>query len=661
MRIEIARWSSRNLRCPDIDLSLLGPDEKPTPILLLQMPNGTGKTTTLTMMRAAMSGRSFTPDEVMQLKRHDSEVEDGSFKLDLFIDSQLFTIEVDLDFVEKTAKYTMSHAGGGGLRRGFEPPSNVRRFLNDKFVNLFIFDGEFADQLLDRHKTKAGQAIDSMFQIYHFSEISDRASQYWDDETRSKGSKSETGLTRHQNQLQKISTQLNKLYQAKTHAENDLSNFEQELEELNQQLSEKQAMHKELSEKLEFLKVRKAETQQHVHASAQATLERFRDSHLLHPSFLSRLNDLRENLDRLKLPASTSKQFFDELLQEEHCICGRVMDESARAQVAMRADSYMGEDTSGFLNNLKGDVENFRTYLTHTEWETDATVDSLMVALEQGELADIELRSLNAEFAAAGGDVMSQLQEKAALLYGQIEKRKNQLEQLCRKPNDRDKDQSIESITCIAYLEVMKLAQERTIADISNTVQLREQVQLLKKILKRAQDIARLKIKENLRNQCNERLQSVLGRDPIFIEKIEDHLTLRNQSGASVGQTLSIGYTFLSTLLHRGQHDFPFVVDSPANPLDLEIRREVAKLVPDLCAQFVALTTSSEREGFTTTIERLFGDKTKFLTMFRRTPGTTLLEAQLPENGVSITRTGVLVDGVDFFNRFENVEDESRV
>ena len=48
-------WSSQGLRCPDhsIELSL---NQLPRQVSLIQMPNGTGKTTSLTMLRAALSG-----------------------------------------------------------------------------------------------------------------------------------------------------------------------------------------------------------------------------------------------------------------------------------------------------------------------------------------------------------------------------------------------------------------------------------------------------------------------------------------------------------------------------------------------------------------------------------------------------------------------------
>ncbi len=61
MKIEIIGWKTKGLRCPDMDINLLfGVNQ--AHVSLIQMPNGTAKTTTLSLIRAAMSGekvRSF--------------------------------------------------------------------------------------------------------------------------------------------------------------------------------------------------------------------------------------------------------------------------------------------------------------------------------------------------------------------------------------------------------------------------------------------------------------------------------------------------------------------------------------------------------------------------------------------------------------------------
>ncbi|MGD1711906.1 hypothetical protein [Dapis sp. BLCC M172] len=61
MKIEIIGWETEGLRCLDMNINLLSGD-KYAHFSLVKMPNGTAKTTTLSLIRAAMSGekvRSF--------------------------------------------------------------------------------------------------------------------------------------------------------------------------------------------------------------------------------------------------------------------------------------------------------------------------------------------------------------------------------------------------------------------------------------------------------------------------------------------------------------------------------------------------------------------------------------------------------------------------
>ena len=63
----------------------------------------------------------------------------------------------------------------------------------------------------------------------------------------------------------------------------------------------------------------------------------------------------------------------------------------------------------------------------------------------------------------------------------------------------------------------------------------------------------------------------------------------------------------------------PFIVDSPANPIDLHVRRKFAELIPKLTSQFIAFTISSEREGFLTPLETAMqGKPIQYLTLFQK-------------------------------------------
>ena len=56
VNLQIAGWKAEGLRCPDHEIDFLNESNKIHPVSLIQMPNGTGKTTTLELLRATLSG-----------------------------------------------------------------------------------------------------------------------------------------------------------------------------------------------------------------------------------------------------------------------------------------------------------------------------------------------------------------------------------------------------------------------------------------------------------------------------------------------------------------------------------------------------------------------------------------------------------------------------
>ena len=84
-----------------------------------------------------------------------------------------------------------------------------------------------------------------------------------------------------------------------------------------------------------------------------------RNPHSLSSSFAKRMITLKESLDRVKLPESTAREFFEELADEEVCVCGSPITDKMRVHLKSHVDQYMGSvDDVALLNQLKGDVAN---------------------------------------------------------------------------------------------------------------------------------------------------------------------------------------------------------------------------------------------------------------------------------------------------------------
>lgn len=656
MKIELIGWKSKGLRCPNIDIDLTV-GKKIAPVALIQMPNGTGKTTTLTMIRAAMNGeaQSWSADKIKSLRRPGELHSEGIFILRLRVDEQPLTFELTLDFDEGKARYRTTSVGSGGIIPNWDPPPAVRRFLDNRFVQLFVFDGEFADKLLDSRQSEALKAIDALFQLYLLEDIYQKAEEDWQAATRNKTAKGEKGLTQRRKRVGVLKAQTEKVTRAKEQAIAELSELEPEIEALKQKIDEQIGNEQSLRKEFEAKRQEEITKRNQVEGSTGEVMVRIRQPHLLHESFAQSLVELKFQLDRLRLPASTSSQFFTELLEEEECICGRVLDSHAREVIEKRRELYLAEDTSGILNALKQDIDvQVRQEGNETAADLTQKLEQLGKAVEASKLAATAVRALEQELIDKGDDELrAWTQERDDKLA-----RKQEVEDLLKEINRSSRYDDDEKTYCLASLRKLVKEAEKDLADITGTLELRARTDVLQTIVKKALDKARTNLKIAIADDCNQRLEKVLFRDPIRIDKIDRSLKLCNQEGASVGQTLSVGYTFLTTLLSRGQHQFPLIVDSPANPLSMEVRREIARLIPTLCKQFVAFTLSTERVGFTDVINLNSGNETRFLTLFRHTPGTEDLVRMLPDKGVKMTSNAVLVEGKEYFDIFDVEEVE---
>ena len=118
-----------------------------------------------------------------------------------------------------------------------------------------------------------------------------------------------------------------------------------------------------------------------------------------------------------------------------------------------------------------------------------------------------------------------------------------------------------------------------------------------------------------------------------------------------MGENLSVAYSFLSTLFEQAVARLPLVVDSPAGPIDLKVRPQVAELVPRLTSQFIAFTISTERQGFVGPLDESLKSDVQYLTLFRR--GDPQLDASIPSGADhELTDDGALVVGKSFFESF---------
>ena len=648
MKIELLGWETRGLRCPDaqVDLRI---DEQAAQIALVQMPNGTGKTTTLQMLTATLTGAAshWSPEFIRSMRRPGDNRSRGSFKVDLQTDRMPVTFELELDFDEGRAVYRTTTPATGGVLPKWAPPPGLRRFVTQEFIRLFVFDGEFAERLLKADTYEAERAIEALCELYLLDEVEGVANEDWERAIRNAGPTTTKGLSRTQGEREKIRSRIKEIEQTREHTADRLDFVAGELNRVERKIQEHVSEHTGIREQHEQALEEKADADRRLDRMLYETLQELRAPNALHAAMDSELVGLKAALDQLKLPEATTRQFFVELANADECVCGRPLDDETRRAIEERADQYMGEDEAGAINALKEDIDRYCGNDRPSALREKA--NGLAEAMDRVKNAEQDVRALKHRLIDRGDDTLKQLETQYADLGREREELVDIMREIDREP---ESNESLETTYCLKALRAELDKVNDKISRITNTLGHRRRVEVLTSIVDRAKNIARESIKGKVRDECNSSLEKILRNDPVYIEEIAGNLKIRNQRGASVGQSLAIGYAFLLNLLNRGTNNFPLVVDSPCGSLDDGRREIIGSIIPELATQFVTFVIPTERAHFVEALESSAKAKIVYITLFRRGEEGELNYPDLPDEGVSETESGVLVHGREYFQKF---------
>lgn len=647
------------MRCPDVRVDL-GDGPEPSPVSLVQMPNGTGKTTTLALLEAAMNGSAakWPEERVREFRRTGSPAEKGVFVVRLAVDGRPLTFELTLNFARGVASYRTTNPGSGGVVQDWLPLPSVRRFLKPEFLDLFIFDGEFAGRLFDQRQLEAEYAIDALCQLYVLDQVASFADDAWNRKAKQAPVRTEAGLVKLEENHRGLLRRRAEVARYRETAQIGANRLAVEIDELDRLIKAKLSSGVQTRERFDAAQETLASAANRLTRASGDAMQALRMPLALHPAFGRDLWQLKDGLDKLKLPENSSAQFFQELLEEEDCICGRAMTDGAREEIKARSRRYLDAADAGTINAMKADIEGVGDVEEGNVLNAAFAelVAELGGARREQRLAVQEVDTLKKQLKDAGETEIDAWETAQAEALRKRAECTELLQRIDAEGEELDEDEVDLETWSIASLDRQIASVGNRIARITDTLTVRRQTELIKRILKRTGDLARAEIKKELIATCNDMIAKVLVNDPLRLDGIDRSLRLSGQAGASVGQTLSIGYIFLMSVLNRGSNELPLVVDSPANPIDAGVRRRIGGLIPKLTTQFVGFTINTEREGFVPALQAASGD-VRHLTLFRRTPGTERLMAGVPIDRATITPTAVLVHDRDFFETFD-LEDE---
>lgn len=657
--LRILGWTAEGLRCPDHEVNCCNANGDPFAVSLIQMPNGTGKTTTLSLLRAALSGAgaegSWDSALVREYRKKGSTSQTGTFVLRLALNGKRLTITMDFDFHAGRIEYRTTF--GSGQESGFRPPLELRRFMSEDFVNFFVFDGELAENLLSKRHTDAEKAVESLFQVHLLNRMAGKVAEYWDDKTRDVTAKDDRGYSRRKNLLDKWRSRLEALEGQKAALEASIKTTSGQLKRQKERYDQEIAKEEKRGQEIKAAEKAVEELEDKVREDARKVLDEMRGPHSLSTVFANEMYELKTGLDRVKLPESAAREFFEELAEEAECVCGREIDEHVSAVIRTKAKQYLGTEEVGLLSSMKtaiADVVGDSRERPATDLTRD--IGGLSTLVDQLSNAKNELELLHQAAERSDPDVMK-AKEEIESLRGTLADYQSDLEKFNGRDEklqaDRIKSTDPERVFSIQSVRDAVELLEEEFAQVTKTLDLREKRDTLRSILETAHRKSRMALAAEIRDEANEKISQLMPYNNIRIDEIDRCLNLRGQAGGSVGETLSVGYAFLSTLFNRAeQHQLPFVVDSPANPIDLDIRSKIGELVPKLTGQFIAFTISSEREKFLSSLKKASPHPILYMTLFRK--GATPHEARAKGYASCVTTAdGYMVMDEQFFNDFQ--------
>ncbi len=653
MDIEIKGWESKGLRCPDVDVDL---DKNKRLMTLVQMPNGTGKTTTLNLIRQCFYEKIDLDHDITKLRRKDSQNKKGLFILKLSIDNSDVSVKLNFDFENNKLSHQTTGEHCGGLKDGLILPEQLETIIDKQFVDLLFFDLEFANELFEEHAQDASEAIGKLTKSYLIDDVIDdfrehikterkKTKQSARDINTSKKNFLENEIKKRENSKKKILEKLaeDRIWFKKN--DNKIKSMDKQIEDF-------------LSESNEYaIRIEKARNDENKfyqkyknYLSEQFT--KMKNVPDINENFYNIYKTFYDRLEKLKLPQAEAEQFFNELLHPSNkdCICGTPLDEQLRKNIKEKKKNFLSSSETGVISVIKSKIDKIDVKSRLQLNEIKQNINKF-----QADWKTAAQATNRYEREAIDKSKLKQVKKELDKLKN-IQKEKKDFKAKTELPWKRDdNDENTESLISLDK-QITDLNKNLDI--VSKTLDLTKKIERIKNILNSAKNEATTQIKKELTEECNKKIKDGLKEDPLYIETIGDYIKLKGQASGSVGQNARIGYIFLISLLERTSFKFPLIVDSPAAGIDSPGRVRTAEFICALKGQYIAFILDVEKMHFVKTLEKGRGDNIIYLTSYRKTKETGLWDEQAKpycSNFESFTN-GVLVNNKQFFETFELAE-----
>ena len=599
MEIIIKGFKCENLRIPDMEVEL---SDK---VNFLQIPNGGGKTTLIELIQATLSddwiefknNQASPPLELQDLANNTTHPKHGLFSLDIVwtdSDGKQHDYRFENNFNFDGNVNTKKTYSAQGEKPGYKPPLELRPLFSRSHVNVFLFKGEDV-----RHYFKSGAALKTTLDSFTGVTRLEACLKELDDLFIVKNKKSTKSKTTMLDKRMKIIlTTQTKLKKYEDSLNADLKKDKDEWTKLDKKINNLDGNQKVLFSQQEDYEKKLKELMVKIYEAENKLSLRLRNPYVFSDILANATKNFLTGLQKKKLPGHAS-EFFVEVADGDHCICGEKITPSRKKEILSRKSDYLGQDHTDVVNKMKNESENnisdkdkypindVLTDLANLEeekQEINQKIEEIKKANIKASLSTTEVKKYDKL-----GDNISSFEKKLEVLN----KAQNSRSKLKTLSNDEIKN--IESlIDCKRLIEhyADKIAKAQGFAAEKSN---KDEFELL---VKSAIDNASKIIGAELTEDVNSKISRTLPKN-FRVESIKNKIKIQGKpSGGSMGQNASTVTAFTTSLLGRTGASYPLIIDHPVMTIQLENRSDLSKHMVESSSQVIALVINAEKDGF---------------------------------------------------------------
>ena len=333
--------------------------------IFLQMPNGTGKTTTLHLLRSVCIGRLWVSpnptnaeeDTLGAYKRIiDDETEatskeDGIFKTRMEINGEIYGFEIRFDHESGEAQWSTETPKG--KRKGWHPPDSFSRAFrnNPRLIELFVFDAETARRVqrnTDQHiLERAIRQFGGLSEVYGLVGEPGSSGNFLGGRFETVIDSLKKSLGKGGQKTKNLETVLERATEHKIKLENDLEKYRGELVKANKEIGElddELAKFDDVAEAMDVVKELKSKEMgldDDIDEAAAMLLSEFvNPSRIFTEEWAEIMSFHKDHQDR-NLPEDVGKGWLISMSEREECLCGIEFSDETRDHFRNHIDSLL--------------------------------------------------------------------------------------------------------------------------------------------------------------------------------------------------------------------------------------------------------------------------------------------------------------------------------